>query len=106
MKFKARITIGARRARILNGFLASVALQDHGTDDVIDVFTARFGDGSEADIKVCNGEPSPWIDAVLFDEHGVELAVMEPRGGPIEGEYWWQIGPDHYRVSVAHQTRG
>lgn len=46
-------------------------------DAVLHVFTVDFGGGIEADIKVCNGDTGPWVDAVLFDQ-GREVQILEP----------------------------
>lgn len=57
-----------------------------GPDDVLYAFTARFDDGWEADIKVCNGDP-PFIDPVLFNNSGYEVRCLQDDGVHVEGEY-------------------
>jgi len=58
-------------------------------------YTANFGDGIEADIKVCGvkethdaeeDECTPYVDAVLF-ENGSEIGCIEPSFDTLEGEY-------------------
>ena len=68
-------------------------------NDTIYCFTARFNDGCEVDIKVCNGD-SPYIDPVLFDARGYELAVGDPCWD-ILGEYWFMVGDDEYVVNIS-----
>jgi hypothetical protein len=46
-----------------------------GTDEVLKTFTFKFPDGYQADIKICDGD-YPWIDPVLFDEKGHEVAAL------------------------------
>lgn len=54
-------------------------------DNCVEVFTAQFGDGIEADIKVVNSKDGPWIDPVLFDD-GHQCGLLEPDY-QLEGEY-------------------
>lgn len=48
-----------------------------GRDQVIEIFTARFDEHLEADIKVCNSSDGPWIDPVLF-YNGYQVDLLEP----------------------------
>lgn len=59
--------------------LFNLLLQVPGTDttDVLATITVKFTDGCEADIKICDGD-ARWIDAVLFDENGHQISVLEP----------------------------
>lgn len=66
---------------------------------VLHEFTANFGDGIEADIKVCNGDSGPWIDAVLFDG-GQELLVLEPEFERVLGEYTFRLNDEIYTVEL------
>ena len=78
-----------------------------GEDDVIKTFTARFPDGLEADIKVCNAATDsggPWVDAVLFDKRGYEVCICEP-GESLLGRYEFDVPDlfghvDHYILEV------
>ena len=70
-------------------------------------YTAHFEDDFEADIKVviCDGEDTPYIDAILFDDSGCELITCEPMVGPLEGEYSFYLDvsrdePDIYYVVI------
>lgn len=58
---------------------------DAGLDEMMNSFTVVFGNGIEADIKFCNGDTGPWIDAVLFKD-GCEVHVLEVSD-TLEGEY-------------------
>jgi hypothetical protein len=66
-------------------------------EDTIVTYTAKFNDGIEADIKVCNGD-TPFVDAVLFED-GHQIAVLEVED-TLEGEYNFIIDPDCYCVFI------
>ena len=69
-----------------------------GGDEVIRTFTARFSDGYEADIKVCNGDP-PYVDAVLFDPNGCEAHVLATSDSLL-GKYLFQHGEHEYHLTL------
>jgi hypothetical protein len=72
-------------------------LEDAGRCEVLETLTADFGQGIEADIKICNGD-GPYIDPVLFD-HGCEIAIGEV-GGVILDEFWFGVDDAEYVVHV------
>jgi hypothetical protein len=77
------IEIPKKELDVLNKMLES---QEEIRDepDVIETYTARFTDGYEADIKVCNGD-GPYVDAVLFLD-GSEVCVLE-ASDQVDGIY-------------------
>lgn len=80
MQVKRVATVKIRPAlwSYLQGVLDSnTSDPEYDKDGVIDRFTAVFGGGWEADIKVCNGD-GPYIDPVLFKD-GHEVNVLEVR---------------------------
>lgn len=68
-------------------------LDDTKEDLVIETFTGTFPNQCQADIKVCNGNP-PYIDPVLFDENGIEISLLEPDDGPVQGDWEWTVPTD------------
>ena len=83
----------------IEGFLAKdKPVPDAGLDEVMNTFMANFGEGIEADIKFCNGDTGPYIDAVLFDE-GSEVFVLEPSD-ILEGEYVFEYQDVKYVVDI------
>lgn len=68
-------------------------------EDILYSVTADFPNGYSADIKVCNGEPA-YVDPVLFDARGCEVAVMEPFAMRLEGTYTWDLGADKYTAVI------
>jgi len=66
----------------------SQPLDDAGETEVIATYTADFGDGVEADIKVCNGD-GPFVDPVLFRD-GQEICVIEVAD-ELDGEYIFEV---------------
>lgn len=61
-------------------------------------FTANFGQGIEADIKVVNADP-PYIDPVLFLD-GNEVGLMPADADTLNGEYVFTLGAKKYRVII------
>ncbi len=70
---------------------------DYPYGDVIKRFCADFGDGIEADIKVCNGD-APYIDSVLF-QNGKEVKVLDVSDCLI-GDYPFEYKGDIYMVKI------
>ncbi len=69
------------------------------TEEVPYTYTCKFLNGIEADIKVVNAD-SPYIDAILFDENGFELSVLEPEFERLDGQYIFYLDKDMYTVTV------
>ena len=74
--------------------------RDPETEEIPYTFTADFGNGIEADIKVVNADP-PYIDAVLFED-GSELFCLEPCFDKLEGVYYFpdQVNEEEVDYSV------
>jgi len=62
------------------------------------VFTAKFGNKVEADIKVVDTDSGPWIDATLFD-NGSEQVTIEPQYALL-GEYSFEYNDKRYVVKL------
>lgn len=85
--------------REVNSILASGQEDEQsGYDEVIFCKTAKFDDGVEADIKVCNGDP-PFVDAVLFYD-GFEVCILDTVFESIEGEYYFKYNDNEYLVVI------
>lgn len=67
------------------------------------VWTAKFPNGFEADVKVVsasNPEEEPcWCEAVLFDDKGVEIMCSEPSDEPWD-EWSFEHAGIEYVVNV------
>ena len=100
---EATVGISAGELRRVKLLLSTTSRSPHHPDVMFQT-TAKFEDGKQADIKVVNGDP-PFVDPVLFDENGQEMAVVEPDGESFEGDYTWKVGGDLYVVHVV-QTHG
>jgi hypothetical protein len=104
---------GTRRYETLNDHVCnrildlSEGLEDTKDGNTIQTFTAKFENGHEADMKVCNGSlpqfgqdgSAPWLDCVLWDPNGNQLGCFV-EDGPLEGEYLFVDGEDRYTVIV------
>lgn len=72
--------------------------EDYSSKEQSTVFSARFEDGMEADIKmVWDGS---YVDAVLFDPKGHEVGCLEPGYEPFEGEYLFNYDGKEYKVEI------
>lgn len=70
-----------------------------GEDNTI-IYTAKFPDGREMDIKCCGcQEESSWTEAVLFDEKGYQLTYTDV-GEKFEGLWELEYDGIHYCVDV------
>lgn len=69
--------------------LAETESEYQGEDNTI-TYTAKFPDGKEMDVKCCGcQDEASWAEAVLFDEHGCQIAcsdVEDDFDGPWELE--------------------
>jgi len=79
-----------------------------GTLNTIKTYTTKFGDNGEGnvevDIKVCDGEGSPFIDAVIFQD-GSEIACLDIRD-KLVGEYIFEtVLKNNYIVLVRQQEK-
>lgn len=88
--------------RINSYLLMNTTLEGTKGCAVIETLTANFGLGIEADIKVCNGDSGPWIDAVLF-ENGHEIMILEPYHENIVSEYVFGVANDTYIVIIEEE---
>lgn len=101
MNRTATITVDKNKLKELNKILRRRTQHpEYKRDSVIETFTADFGDGYQADIKVCNGE-GPYVDPVLFDE-GCEATTGDVTD-KLDGEYQFDYGDDHFTVIVKVQ---
>ena len=68
--------------------------------DTVESWTARFGNGIEADIKVCStGDCDLFVDAVLFKD-GSEAALAGDPEYQLDGEYEFEFDDEVYVVEV------
>jgi len=98
MKYNAKLAIDANHIEFCDSLLADAEYR-YDTEELPCVFTVRFDNGYEADIKVVNADP-PYIDAVLFDEYGFEISILEPEFEQILGTYTFNILNDTFIVEL------
>ena len=105
---RVTLRVPADEARELEAILkAGKRVEDVGEDDVIMAYAVEFGPDAlglycQADIKVCNAATEsggPWVDSVLYDEHGQET-LCEP-GESLLGEHVFYV-PDQDGADVEH----
>ena len=53
----------------------------------------------EADIKVCNGDTGPYVDAILFCD-GNEKVVLEPSFETFDGLYTFEYAGKKYQAVI------
>jgi hypothetical protein len=100
MVYKETIKIRKKEAEKMERILSIEEghCPDYDPVAVIKTYTAKFSNGFEADIKVCNGD-TPFVDPVLFNEKGIEICVGEVED-TLLGEYHFEYGEDVFVVTV------
>lgn len=91
------IAIVNKEAKQMQAFLDG---QGQGSLNTIVTYTADFGKGIQADIKVCDAdkESTPFIDAVLFHE-GSDIGCLDV-GDELLGKYIFKDKDNTYTVVV------
>jgi hypothetical protein len=67
-------------------------------DEVLECFTADFGNGIEADIKIVNAEDGPYIDPILFDK-GSQVGLLDVEY-KLADEFVFEYDNVEYAVSI------
>ena len=92
----------------INKFLSAKTKDQYQGEDNIITYTVKFPDRKEMDIKCCGcRDEASWAEAVLFDDHGSEIAcsdVEESFTGPWELEVDGTIYIAEVRSSVNRST--
>ena len=78
-----------------------VAVEDAGSDEIMNTFTVDFGDGIQADINFINTDNGPYLDAILFNQ-GSEVFVLEPSY-MLVGEYPFTFGDTTYILTIKEE---
>ncbi len=68
-------------------------------DSTLQTYTVDFGNGIEADIKVCAGQTNLFVDPVLF-HNGSEVCVLE-TADEVDGEYFFEYEGVTYIAEIA-----
>ena len=81
--------------------LSSVNVEDYGYNENsnIDVWTSRFPDGKEVDIKLNTSSDDFWTECVLFDNDGNELCHSDVNDS-LEGNWETEYNRNKYVVNV------
>lgn len=100
---QAVIFVEKEYAQELQGLLdkEEIDFWDEGipVDTILQIFTARFDDRYEAEIKVCSGQNNCFIDPVLFDKNSCEACVLDPEGDLL-GFYEFEANGNIYQVEL------
>ncbi len=88
-EYRTTVLVPAKVMEKINGYLTAQSQDQYQGEDNTIIYTAKFPDGKEMDIKCCGcRDEASWTEAVLFDEYGNELTcteVEEEFAGP------WQL---------------
>lgn len=89
--YKQILAIPSSTLNMINDYLDAGYEDEFQSEDETIIYTAKFPDGKEVDVKCCGCQDAPsWTEAVLFDSSGYQLAYTEPSDeftGPWELEY-------------------
>ena len=84
--------------KLLNIEDADLRNAGHDIDSAVIIYTAKFGNGIEADIKLCSGDRNYFIDPVLFkDDSEVNVLDVEDE---ILGDYLFEHDGNEYKVII------
>jgi hypothetical protein len=70
-----------------------------GKNEVLHVFTVKFDNGFEADIKVCASEGGCFVDPVMFNKKGYEICVLDCEY-ELVGDYSFEVDGKIYLVDL------
>lgn len=98
LEYRAILYVSAAALEQINKFLSAETEDEYQGEDNTIIYTVRFPDGKEMDVKCCGcQDESSWTEAVLFDDHGYQIAytdVGEDFDGP------WELEADGIRYIV------
>lgn len=72
---------------------------DISSDSAVLVYSEKFSNGFEVDIKICSGQDSLFVDPVLFNQYGHEIGLLDVTD-EILGEYEFEYDNKIYIVNV------
>jgi hypothetical protein len=90
MNYTGSMRVPKQQLDYLNAILKGETPYETKDGECIHTFTFGLSRGWEADIKLVAGDPTPYVEAVLFCE-GVEHARQMPRFDHIDGEYVFEV---------------
>ena len=98
--YEAKISVPKNVLNEYNRYLDSGdTYPDAARYETVETFTANFGDGYEADIKVCaTWECDLFVDAVLF-KNGSEVAHCDPEYA-LDGIFEFDADDNYFSVEV------
>lgn len=78
LEYRQELKISNAELAIIQGYLNACRDEDYQNEDENITNTVEFPDGKQMDIKCCGVQDGPsWTEAVLFDQHGQQLAYTE-----------------------------
>ena len=102
LEYRTILYISAADLEQINKYLAAKTEEEYQGEDNTIIYTVKFPDGKEMDVKCCGCQAEPsWTEAVLFDDHGYEIGcsdVEEDFDGP------WELEVDGVRYITEVQV--
>ena len=90
-----KLVIDAKELDYWNALLKESHLDldemDFPRDEMLFCKTVRFGDGVEADLKVCSGMKDLWCEMVWFDENGYQMACSDASADELDGTWEYPL---------------
>lgn len=87
----------------IRGYLQAQSEGAYQDENSTIIYTVKFPDGNEMDIKCCGCQQAPsWTEAVLFDRSGHQITYTDP-GDEFEGTWELEHNGIHYHVDVKGQ---
>ncbi len=106
MSYNQVLKISSAELDTIYGFLNANSAEEYQSENQTIIYTVRFPDGKEMDMKCCGCQDNPsWTEAVLFDTHGNQLACSEDCEGFL-GPWELEYGGITYAVNVVAADDG
>jgi len=78
LEYQMVLNIPAVVLEQINKYLSATTEDEYQGEDNTITYTAKFPDGKEMDVKCCGcRDEASWTEAVLFDEHGYQIACSD-----------------------------
>lgn len=106
MTFEKTITVKKDQVEKLQALLDMEEVDFEGLDieedSTLATFTATFENGFSVDTNVCSGQHNCWVDTILYNPAGHEIALDEPSD-ELLGTVCFSYGGNEYRVHIVEE---
>ena len=104
VEYRATLCISAEALGQINTYLSAEREDECQGEDNTIIYTAKFPDGKEMDVKCCGYQDgASWTEAVLFDERGCQIACSDV-GETFDGLWELEANGVRYATEIIVNT--